>query len=60
MLELEKKVAGIKAEDLATDLLPLFESMVFVDAWINASHTNFDEYTKYFHLASIMPEIASF
>ena len=59
MLELEKKVAGIKAEDLATDLLPLFESMVFVDTWINASLTNFADYAKYYLLASIMPEIAN-
>ena len=44
MLELEQKVAGIKAEELAADLLPLFESMLFVDAWIYASHTNFADY----------------
>jgi predicted nucleotidyltransferase component of viral defense system len=48
MLALEKKVTGIKAEDLAADLLPLFESRVFVEAWIEAFHANFDDYAKYY------------
>jgi len=48
ILALEKKVAGIKARDLAADLLPLFESRVFVEAWIEAFHSNFTEYAKFY------------
>ncbi len=48
MLALEKKVAGIKSRDLAADLLPLFKSRVFIDAWIEAFHTNFADYAEYY------------
>jgi len=48
ILALEKKVAGIKSRDLAADLLPLFESRVFVEAWIEAFHSNFTEYAKFY------------
>ena len=48
MLALEKKVASIKSRDLAADLLPLFESRVFVEAWSEAFHANFADYAKYY------------
>jgi len=48
MLALEKKVASIKSRDLAADLLPLFESRVFIDAWIEAFYTNFADYAEYY------------
>jgi predicted nucleotidyltransferase component of viral defense system len=48
VLELEKKVTGIKAGDLAADLLPLFESRVFVESWVESFHSNFTEYAKYY------------
>jgi predicted nucleotidyltransferase component of viral defense system len=46
MLALGKKAVSIRTKDLSADLLPLFESRVFVEAWIEAFHANFAEYLK--------------
>ena len=46
MLALQEKVANIKKKDLAVDLLPLFESPIFVQSWIDAFHSNFSEYLQ--------------
>lgn len=44
MLELRKKIHQIKTSDLATDLLPMFESRIFIEAWLESFHQNFDRY----------------
>ncbi len=42
MLALQEKIAGIKTHDLALDLLPMFESRTFIEAWLDAFHQTFD------------------
>lgn len=44
MEEIKKKVSTIKADDLAVDILPLFESHQYVTSWLDAFHSNFDRY----------------
>ncbi len=44
MQALRAKVAGISAADLAVDLLPMFESRTFIEAWLEGFHTNFERY----------------
>jgi predicted nucleotidyltransferase component of viral defense system len=46
MLALQEKVKAIRKQDLAFDLMPLFDSPVFVQSWVDAFHTNFEEYLK--------------
>jgi hypothetical protein len=46
MLALREKVESIKKRDLSEDLMPLFESAAFVQAWIEAFQSNFTEYLK--------------
>jgi hypothetical protein len=46
MLALQEKVKGIRKQDLVLDLLPLFESPVFVQSWVAAFHTNFKDYLQ--------------
>ena len=46
MLALQEKVAHIKTRDLATDLLPMFESRQFIEAWLEAFHENFQSFAK--------------
>lgn len=41
MLALEEKVARITPRDLAIDLLPMFESRQYIEAWLEAFHENF-------------------
>jgi hypothetical protein len=41
MLALQEKIAQIKPRDLAIDLLPMFESRSFIEAWLEAFHANF-------------------
>ena len=41
MLALQEKVARIKSRDLAIDLLPMFESRQYIEAWLEAFHENF-------------------
>ncbi|MBN2149208.1 MAG: nucleotidyl transferase AbiEii/AbiGii toxin family protein [Anaerolineales bacterium] len=42
MLALQEKIAGIKAHDLAIDLLPMFESRAFIEAWLETFHQTFE------------------
>jgi predicted nucleotidyltransferase component of viral defense system len=46
MQELQEKVARIKPPDLAIDLLPMFESRQYIEAWLDAFHENFKIYAK--------------
>ena len=48
MLAKKKKVDAIKPGALAVDLLPLFESRIYVEEWLKAFHTNFDEHISYY------------
>jgi len=41
MLALQEKVTQIKSRDLAVDLLPMFESRQFIEAWLEAFHETF-------------------
>ncbi len=41
MLALQEKVAHIMPRDLAIDLLPMFESRQYIEAWLEAFHENF-------------------
>jgi predicted nucleotidyltransferase component of viral defense system len=46
MLALQEKVKGIRASDLAVDLLPMFESRNFIGSWLESFHVNFERYAK--------------
>lgn len=46
MLELQKKVDSLRKSDLAVDLLPMFESRTFIEAWLDSFHENFERYAK--------------
>jgi hypothetical protein len=46
MLALKEKVEHIRTKDLTADLNPLFESAVFVQAWVEAFHASFAEYLQ--------------
>lgn len=48
MTALQEKAAGIRPADLAVDLLPMFESRLFVEAWLEGFHANFAEYAKFY------------
>ncbi|MDP1546200.1 MAG: nucleotidyl transferase AbiEii/AbiGii toxin family protein [Anaerolineales bacterium] len=41
---LREKVAEIRIADLAVDLLPMFESRPFIEAWLERFHANFERY----------------
>jgi len=41
MQALQEKIASIKVHDLAIDLLPMFESRAFTEAWLDAFHQTF-------------------
>jgi len=41
---LREKVAEIRIEDLAVDLLPMFEARSFIEAWLEHFHANFERY----------------
>ena len=41
MLALQEKISQIKKQDLAVDLLPMFEQRTFVEAWLEAFHETF-------------------
>jgi len=45
MLALKTKIAGISSSDLGVDLLPMFESRAFIEAWVENFHTNFERYS---------------
>jgi len=42
MQALQEKIVGIKVHDLAVDLLPMFESRAFIEAWLEAFHQTFE------------------
>ena len=46
ILALQEKVSRIKSRDLAIDLLPMFESRQYIEAWLEAFHENFQAYVK--------------
>ena len=46
MMELRDKIARISDADLAVDLLPMFESRAFIEAWLEHFHTNFERYAR--------------
>ncbi len=48
MLALKEKVSGIRGEDLAVDLLPMFESRVFIESWLDGFHENFESAMKFY------------
>ncbi|MBM3150899.1 MAG: nucleotidyl transferase AbiEii/AbiGii toxin family protein [Chloroflexi bacterium] len=48
MAALQEKVSRIRRADLAPDLLPMFESRVFIEAWLEGFQENFAEYAKYY------------
>lgn len=48
MTALQEKAAGIRPADLAVDLLPMFESRPFAEAWLEGFHANFAEYAKFY------------
>jgi predicted nucleotidyltransferase component of viral defense system len=41
---LREKIAEIRVEDLAVDLLPMFESRPFIESWLEHFHANFERY----------------
>lgn len=46
MLALEEMVDRIKPRYLAIDLLLMFESRQYIEAWLDAFHKNFRAYVK--------------
>lgn len=46
MQHLSEKIREIRPNDLAVDLIPLFEQRMFIDAWIETFHENFAELAK--------------
>lgn len=42
MMTLRGKIVRFSARDLAIDLLPMFESRPYIDAWLEAFHDNFE------------------
>lgn len=50
MQALQEKITQIKIQDLAVDLLPMFESRAFIEAWLEAFHETFRRLaTEYLH-----------
>jgi len=45
---LKKKVELIRPQDLAVDLLALFEQRSFIERWIEAFHENFRDWVRYY------------
>jgi predicted nucleotidyltransferase component of viral defense system len=45
MLALKDKIASISSSDLAVDLVPMFESSVFIESWLETFHANIERYT---------------
>ncbi|MBS4062525.1 MAG: nucleotidyl transferase AbiEii/AbiGii toxin family protein [Bacteroidetes bacterium] len=46
MLALRDKIAAIRVEELAVDLLPMFESRSFIETWLQHFHENFERFAK--------------
>lgn len=49
---LARRADQIQPQDLALDLLPLFEHRSFIENWIAAFQDNFKEFTKYYEASS--------
>jgi len=43
---LAQKVSEIRTEDLAVDLLPMFESRPFIESWLENFRANFERFSK--------------
>lgn len=43
---LVQKVSEFRTEDLAVDLLPMFESRSFIESWLENFHANFERFSK--------------
>jgi hypothetical protein len=41
---LKQKIAGISVQDLAVDLLPMFENAAFIESWLESFHANFERF----------------
>jgi len=48
MQALQEKISQISSRDLAADLLPLFESRSFIEAWLEAFHETFDRLVRFY------------
>ena len=48
MAELQEKIQRIRKEDLAVDLLPIFESRPFIEAWLDGFHENFEDALRFY------------
>lgn len=48
MLALKEKIVTIRPVDLSGDLMPLFESGIYVNAWIEAFRDSFMEYLRHY------------
>lgn len=46
MQEITNRVSLIKRNDLALDLLPLFENHIFIKTWLDSFQDMFYEYIK--------------
>ena len=46
MAALETKIDQIRPRDLAIDLLPMFESRTYIEAWLEAFHENFHRFVQ--------------
>jgi nucleotidyltransferase AbiEii toxin of type IV toxin-antitoxin system len=44
MIALKEKIAGISVDDLAVDLLPMFENATFIESWLENFHANFERF----------------
>ncbi len=48
MAALQEKVALIRPSDLAVDLLPMFESRLFIESWLEGFHANFATFARFY------------
>lgn len=48
MNKLKGRIEKINTRDLKRDLLPLFEDAVFIEAWCDSFHENFDRFSQYY------------
>jgi len=46
MFALQEKMVNIKIRDLAIDLMPMFESRQYIEAWLEAFYENFQAFVK--------------
>jgi len=56
---LQEKATNIRPADLAVDLLPMFESSVFIEAWLEGFHANFAEFSKPYLVVSNLEKEAT-